>query len=254
MQGFVWLVGAGPGDPGLITVRGRDLLTKAEVVIYDELANRALLGHCPSGCELLYAGKRAGHHCASQAEIQALMIRRATEGRRVVRLKGGDPAIFGRLGEEAQALMEAEVPFEIVPGVTAAIAASAMAGVPLTHRAHASAVVFVTGHECPEKGGTTIDWQALAKTGATLCLYMGVRRFSAIAQELIAAGLAADTPVAVVSNATLPDQATAFGSLAGAEQLSAQAAGRPALIIVGQVVRLAPQLAAAVRHAVGAGV
>jgi uroporphyrin-III C-methyltransferase len=238
--GRVTLVGAGPGAVDLITVRGQKALTTADVVVYDDLANAALLEICPTGIEKIYVGKRAGRHGATQAEIGAILVREASKNRHVVRLKGGDPLIFGRGGEEEQVLVEAGISFEVVPGVTAAVAAGAVAGIPLTHRLHASAVVFVTGHECSGKpGDAAVDWQALARTRATLCIYMGVRRLGGIAAELRAGGLLGSTPVAVVANATLPNQSVQIGDLDAAETLVATVQGQPALIIVGEVVRLA---------------
>jgi uroporphyrin-III C-methyltransferase len=235
--GFVWLVGAGPGAADLITVRALNLLQQAEAVICDELVNRELLAHCPIGCEVHFAGKRAGQHSATQPEINALMIALASRGRRVVRLKGGDPLVFGRAGEEMQALREAGIPFEIVPGVTAATAASAAAEFPLTHRDFSSAVIFVTGHQCAANTAA-LDWSALAKLRATLCFYMGVRRLPEIVDNLLRHGMAAETPVAVVSEASRPTQRITVGSLQEAARLSAGLAGQPALVVIGEVVRL----------------
>lgn len=244
--GRVTLVGAGPGAVDLITLRGQRALVEADIVIYDDLANAALLEFCRPGTEKVYVGKRAGRHGAAQEEISAILVREASKNQHVVRLKGGDPLVFGRGGEEEQALAEAGIPFEVVPGVTAAVAAGAVAGIPLTHRQHASAVVFVTGHECKGKeDAAAVDWQALARTRATLCIYMGVRRVGVIAAELRAGGLLGTTPVAVVANATLPQQSVQIGDLDSAEALAATVQGQPALIIVGEVVRLAEILAQA---------
>jgi uroporphyrin-III C-methyltransferase len=236
-DGFVWLVGAGPGAADLITVRGLKLLQQAEVVVYDELINRELLDYCLPGCELHSVGKRAGSHSTSQGEINALLVSLAAAGRKVVRLKGGDPMIFGRAGEEIEALRAAGLPFEIVPGVTAATASSAVAGLPLTHRDHSSAVVFVTGHQCAANT-SALDWGALAKLRATLCFYMGVRRLPEIARNLRGHGMPADMPLAVISEATLPTQKILIGTLDEAEKLSAGLAGQPALVVIGEVVRL----------------
>ena len=236
--GFVWIVGAGPGAADLITVRGRTILEQAQVVVHDELAGRALLAFCPPACEFHFVGKRAGKHCASQAEINDLLVMQASLGRRVVRLKGGDPSLFARLGEETAALHAAGVSFEIVPGVTAACAAAAAAGLSLTHRAHASAAIFVTGHECASKGeGELVDWTALARTGITLCIYMGVRRLEYAASQLLAGGLASTTPLAIVSNASRPTQRIHTGTLADATRLAADADGQPSLILIGEAVR-----------------
>ena len=236
-EGFVWLVGAGPGAADLITLRGLRLLQTAEAVVYDELVNRELLAHCPPGCELHAVGKRAGCHSATQSEINALLVALGSAGRQVVRLKGGDPMIFGRGGEEIEALRAAGIPFEIVPGVTAATASGAVAQLPLTHRDFSSAVVFVTGHQCAASTAA-LDWAALAKLRATLCFYMGVRRLPEIARNLQGHGMAADMPIAVISEATLPTQQILVGALHEAGKLSAGLAGQPALVVIGEVVRL----------------
>ena len=236
-KGFVWLVGAGPGAADLITVRGLALLREADVVVYDELVNRELLVHCRADCERHAVGKRAGAHSASQGEINTLLVALAQTGRKVVRLKGGDPMVFGRVGEEMAALREAGLPFAIVPGVTAATAAGAVAGLPLTHRDYSSAVIFVTGHQCAANT-SALDWGALAKLRATLCFYMGVRRLPEIAKNLLGHGMSADQPLAVVSEATLPTQQVLIGTLREAERLSLGLAGQPALVVIGEVVRL----------------
>jgi len=236
-SGFVWLVGAGPGAADLITVRGLNLLRRAEAVVCDELVNKELLDNCRPGCEYHFVGKRAGCHRASQSEINSLLVALARAGKKVVRLKGGDPLIFGRAGEEMDALREADLPFEIVPGVTAATAASAMAGLPLTHRDHSSAVIFVTGHQCAANTDA-LDWGALARLRATICFYMGVRRLPEIARNLLGYDMPADMPLAVISEATLPTQKILIGTLSEAEKLSAGLAGQPALVIIGEVVRL----------------
>lgn len=235
--GFVWLVGAGPGAADLITVRGLRILEQAEVVVCDDLVNRDLLQHCPAGCTHHFVGKRAGCHSASQGQINALLVALASAGKKVVRLKGGDPLIFGRAGEEMQALREAGIAYEIVPGVTAATASSAAAGLPLTHRDFSSAVVFVTGHQCAANTNA-LDWGALAQLRATLCFYMGVRRLPEIARNLLDHGMADDMPIAVVSEASRPTQKILIGTLRDAEKLSAGLVGQPALVVVGEVVRL----------------
>ena len=241
--GRVTLVGAGPGAADLITLRGQRALAEADVVVYDDLANADLLEFCPAQATRIYVGKRAGRHHTPQEEIGAILVREARQDRHVVRLKGGDPLVFGRAGEEAQVLAEAGIPFEIVPGVTAASAAGAVAGIPLTQRGQASAVVCVTGHECQGKPDeTAVDWRALARTRATLCIYMGVRRLPIIAAELRAGGLSGSTPVAVVTQATLPQQTVQVGDLDSAATLVTALSGQPALIIVGEVVRLAEVL------------
>jgi uroporphyrin-III C-methyltransferase len=252
--GFVWLVGAGPGAADLITVRGLRLLERAEVVVHDELAGRDLLTFCPATCELISVGKRAGSHSASQSEINALLVKLGQAGRKVVRLKGGDPMIFGRAGEEIEALRAAGIGFEVVPGVTAATASSAMAELPLTHRDYSSAVVFVTGHQCAANT-SALDWASLAKLRATLCFYMGVRRLPEIASNLIGHGMPPEMPLALVCEATLPTQRVLIGTLANAEQLAGSITGQAALVVVGEVVRLSsfakelPELAAKAGYA-----
>jgi len=237
-KGFVWLLGAGPGAADLITVRGLKLLQTAGAIVYDELANDELLKHCPPGCELHAVGKRAGQHSASQGEINTLLVTLAGAGKRVVRLKGGDPLVFGRAGEEIEALRNAGLPFEIVPGVTAATASAAVAGLPLTHRDYSSAVVFVTGHQCAANT-SALDWGALAKLRATLCFYMGVRRLPEIAHNLLAHGMPADLPLALICEATLPTQKIVLTTLGRAENISADQISQPALVVIGEVVRLA---------------
>ncbi len=237
-KGFVWLIGAGPGAPDLITVRGLKALQGAAAVVYDELANADLLKEIPAGCELHSVGKRAGRHNATQDEINALLVSLARAGKKVVRLKGGDPLIFGRAGEEIEALRAAGLPFEIVPGVTAATASAAAAHLPLTHRDFSSAVVFVTGHQCAANTDA-LDWAALARLRATLCFYMGVRRLPEIARNLLAHGMAADLPLALISQATLPAQKIVLMTLAAAEKILPEEIAPPALVVIGEVVRLA---------------
>jgi uroporphyrin-III C-methyltransferase len=243
--GRVRLVGAGPGAADLITVRGQRALREAEVVLYDDLANAELLELCPRHCVRVYVGKRAGCHSVSQEEICARLVAEARAGRQVVRLKGGDPMMFGRTGEELLALAEAGIPCETVPGVTAAAAAGAVGEFPLTQRGLASAVVFATGHACAERGAAPVNWRALAALNATICIYMGTRNFGAIASELVAGGLSRHTPVAVVAGATLPAQSVRLGTLADAEELVTDTERRPALIVVGEVVRWRELAAAA---------
>lgn len=236
-RGRVTLVGAGPGAADLITVRGMRALAVAECVLYDDLANAELLKYCSPECEKVYVGKRLGSHSATQEWISQLLVEKALGGRRVVRLKGGDPMVFGRVGEELQALVEAGIEWEIVPGVTAASAAGAMTGIPLTQRGVTSTMVTVTGHPCGGKSSTPVDWKALAALKATLCIYMGTRRFAEIANELIAGGLSPDTGVAVISSATLSSQTVRIGTLGDGATLTAQLERNPALILVGEVVR-----------------
>ena len=240
-DGCVYLVGAGPGDPGLITVRGLACVREADVVVYDFLANPALVREARADAERVCAGKRGGDHTMSQAEINALLVAKGREGRTVCRLKGGDPFVFGRGGEEAAALAEAGVAFEVVPGVTAGVAAPAYAGIPVTHRGRASAVAFVTGHEDPTKAASALDWGKLAGVG-TLVVYMGVKRLPQIVEQLTAHGLAPATPAAMVRWGTMPHQRTVTGTLADIVERSRDVAP-PAVLVVGEVVSLREQLA-----------
>jgi uroporphyrinogen III methyltransferase/synthase len=241
--GLVSLVGAGPGDPGLITVRGADALSQADVVVYDRLVNERLLDLLPADAERIFAGKGPDAHAMSQDEINALLVERGREGKRVVRLKGGDPFVFGRGGEEALALAGAGVPFEIIPGVSSAIAAPAYAGIPVTHRGIASSVAFITGHEDPEKLERVVDWATLAAGADTLVLLMGTGQLAEIAEQLIAAGRPSETPVAVIEWGTLPRQRTVVGTLADIAARARDAGiAPPAITIVGDVVRLRDDL------------
>ena len=249
--GIVSLVGAGPGDPELITVRGRDRLIEADIVIYDDLAGKALLGYCREDCERIHVGKRCGQHSVAQEKIIELLLTHARAGRRVVRLKGGDPFIFGRGGEELAAMVKEGVPCEVVPGVTAAAAAGAAAGVPLTHRTFSSAVVFLTGHENPAKPESAIDWAAYARLRATLCLYMGTRRLASIAEQLIAGGMPEDTPAALVSRASWPDQRIEFLTLTEMHNANYNEIAAPALVIIGEVARVPAQTGELAAVAVG---
>jgi uroporphyrinogen III methyltransferase/synthase len=242
-RGIVYLVGAGPGDPGLFTVRGRELLASCDAVVYDALANPALLAGIAA--ERYDVGKRGGSvDSARQEEINALLVRLAREGKRVVRLKGGDSFVFGRGSEEAQTLARAGIPFEVVPGVTAGIAAPACAGIPVTHRGLATSVTFVTGHEDSTKGAPTVDWDALARAGGTIVLYMGVGALPRIVASLRGAGLAADTPAAAIQWGTHPEQRTVVGTLATlADRATAAELEAPVIFVIGEVVRLREEIA-----------
>jgi uroporphyrinogen III methyltransferase / synthase len=231
----VFLVGAGPGDPGLLTRRGAEVLAAADVVVYDRLAAPALLDLARPDAERLSVGKAPGRAEASQDEINALLVAHARAGRRVVRLKGGDPFVFGRGGEEAEALRDAGLAFEVVPGVTSALAAPAYAGIPVTHRGLARSVTIVTGHEDPTQDAAGVDWAALARAGGTIVVLMGASRIDAIAHELRDAGLPADTPVAAVQRGTRPDQATLRATL---DTIGDAAPSAPAAIVVGPVAAL----------------
>lgn len=240
----VYLVGAGPGDPGLLTLRARELLERADVILHDRLIPPEALALARPGAELVYVGKQGGGPQMPQAEIDRLLVAHGRSGRRVVRLKGGDPFVFGRGGEEALVLRDAGVDFEVVPGVTAGIAAPAYAGIPVTHRDLASGVAFVTGHEDPDKPETTLDWPALAAFPGTLVLYMGVRALPRIAERLVAGGRPADEPAAVVERGTFPDQRTVLAPLAELPARAAAAEVRaPAITLVGAVAGLREQLA-----------
>jgi uroporphyrin-III C-methyltransferase len=237
LSGKVWLVGAGPGDPELLTLKAVRAIREAEVILCDDLVGAAALAHARPGTRVVHVGKRGGCASTPQEFIEGLMVAEARQGRTVVRLKGGDPFIFGRGGEECEALRRAGIAHEVVSGVTAGLAAAASLGVPLTHRALCHGAIFVTGHE--RAGGDT-DWATLAATGLPLVIYMGVARCEAIQRALLEAGMPAAMPAAVVSQASLPDErriATCLGDLA--RDLRAAALASPAIMIVGEVARAA---------------
>ncbi|HET7231568.1 MAG TPA: uroporphyrinogen-III C-methyltransferase [Longimicrobium sp.] len=244
MSGTVYLVGAGPGDPGLLTVRAAELLARADALVYDALVSPAILDRAEKA-ERIYAGKRGGtRNVMSQEEISALLVDLAARHETVVRLKGGDPFVFGRGGEEALELARAGIAFEVVPGVTAGVAAPAYAGIPVTHRGISTGVTLVTGHEDPEKPETGIDWDALARTGGTLVFYMSVGRMEENFARLTEAGRPADTPAAAVEWGTYPRQRTLTGTLATLPALVRDARlGAPSIVIVGEVVSLRGELA-----------
>lgn len=238
-KGVVFLVGAGPGDLGLVTFRAKALIEAADVLVYDYLVHPDLVDWCKDGCEVVYVGKKAGFHAMPQAEIEALLVDRASQGKQVVRLKGGDPYVFGRGGEEAKALAAAGVKFEVVPGVTAALAAGAYAGIPLTHRNTSSSLVFVTGHEDPEKHTLQVDWPALgALKNTTLAIYMGMGRLADIMSGLQAGGMSPSTPAAVVQWASLGRQRSVAATVGDLPARVTEAGLKaPAIILVGDVVR-----------------
>ena len=244
MSGIVHLVGAGPGDPGLLTVRAVELIAVADVILYDRLIPPEALAHARPGAEIVYVGKQGEGPQFPQDDTHRLLLEHARAGRRVVRLKGGDPFVFGRGGEEALVLKEAGIPFEVVPGVTAGIAAPAYAGIPVTHRDVASGVAFVTGHEDPDKPESAIDWEALAVFPGTLVFYMGVRTLPRIAERLVAGGRPPSQPVAVVENGTLAGQRTLLATLADvADRAREDGIRAPAITLVGDVAALREQLA-----------
>jgi uroporphyrinogen III methyltransferase/synthase len=241
--GKVYLVGAGPGDPKLLTLRGRECLAQADVVLYDYLANPALLDHAPAEAERVYVGRRGRGIYQDQAEVNRVMIERARAGQVVVRLKGGDPFVFGRGGEEAEAVAAAGIEFEVVPGVTSAVAVPAYAGIPVTHRTLASTVTFVTGHEDPAKGITALEWPRLATADGTLVFLMGMKNLPTIVERLTCEGKPADTPVALIRWGTRATQRTVIGTLRDIVSKSAEAEMEPpTIIVVGEVVRLRGQL------------
>lgn len=241
-KGKVYLVGAGPGDPGLLTLKGRELLEQAEVVIYDYLANEEFLNFAPPQAERIYVGKKGGDHTLSQEGINDLLVEKGRE-KIVVRLKGGDPFVFGRGGEEAQVLVAEGIPFEIVPGVTAAIAVPAYAGIPLSHRDHTASMAFITGHEKEGKENSNIAWDKLATGVGTLVFFMGVKNLPEICRKLISHGRSPETPVAVIRWGTTPDQTTVVGSLETIVEKVRQAQLKPpAITVIGEVVQLREEL------------
>lgn len=242
-NGYVYLIGAGPGDPGLITVKGRECIGRSDVILYDYLAHPGLLEFARPGAELIYAGKIGGAHNREQGQINDMLVEKASAGKVVARLKGGDPFIFGRGGEECEVLADAGIPFEVVPGVTAGIGATAYAGIPLTHRDFTTSVTFVTGHESPGKEVSGIDWQSLGRGNGTLVFYMGMKNLPQIAQDLISHGRPQETPVALVRWGTRPEQEVLVGTLADIGERARKAAFKaPAITVVGDVVRLRDKL------------
>lgn len=241
--GICYLVGAGPGEPELITVRGLNRLRKAQVLYYDHLVSEQLLDEAPNDAEVVYVGKKAACHSVPQERICALICRDVREGKVVVRLKGGDPFVFGRGGEEALALSRASLPFEVVPGVTAGVAAPAYAGIPVTHRGVATAVTFVTGHEAPGKAAPQTDWRALGGLPHTLCIYMGVRNLPAICEGLLGGGRSPAEPVGIIEWGTRGDQRCVTGTLATIAKVAEwERVKPPAMVVVGEVVALRESL------------
>ncbi len=239
----VFLVGAGPGDPGLATVRAVRCLERADVVLYDRLVDPALLEHAPPGAELVYVGKRSAEHTVPQPGINELIVEYAQRGLLVVRLKGGDPFVFGRGGEEALALREAGIPFEVVPGVSSGYGVPAYAGIPVTHRGLTSHVTFVTGHEDPDKQAAEIDWDRLASDVGTLVVFMGVKNLPTVVEELKKRGRSGDTPIALIRYGTMPAQRTVVGVLDDiVEKVAAAKLRPPAITVIGDVVSLREQL------------
>ena len=242
-KGKVYLVGAGPGDPGLLTLKAKELIEKADVIVYDYLANETFLDYARDHADLIYVGKTGGSHTMKQEDINILLCEKAGEGLNVIRLKGGDPFIFGRGGEEAQELAKSGIPFEVVPGVTSAIAVPAYAGIPLTHRDYTATVAFITGNEDPTKEQSNIDWAKISTGVGTLVFLMGIGNLEAIANELIRHGRSPDTPVAVIHRGTVPGQKSVEGSLRDIATIAKKKGiTPPGIIVVGDVVRLRPEL------------
>ena len=243
LKGTVYLVGAGPGDVGLLTLRGAELIGRADVVVYDALVNRDLLRLAPKTAEIIFGGKRSKDHAIPQDELNALLVAKAREGKTVVRLKGGDPYIFGRGGEEAGELAEAKVPFEVVPGISSVVAGPNYAGIPLTHRDHCSSFTVITGHEDAAREESSIDWAQVAKVPGTKVVLMGVERIRQIAETLVANGMPATTPVAMVRWGTTGQQQSIDGSLATiADMVEKAKFTAPAVTIIGNVVKLRDKL------------
>jgi len=241
--GKVYLIGAGPGDPGLITVKGLECVKKADVIIYDYLANERLLDQRRPDAELIYVGKQGGRHTLPQEEINSLIVQRAKEGKIVARLKGGDPFIFGRGGEEAEELFDDHIPFEIVPGVTAATAVPTYAGIPLTHRDYTASVAFVTGHEDPTKPESKVHWDRISTGIGTLVFFMGMKNLQNIVDNLVSHGRNADTPIALIQWGTRTDQRVITGTLRDiVPKVKEAKLGPPAIIVVGEVVKLRRKL------------
>lgn len=244
MIGTVYLVGAGPGDPELLTLKAHRLLSAADAVVHDYLVAPEIMALARPDAERVFVGKKGGGFCCPQRDIEGTLIRLARAGKMVVRLKGGDPFIFGRGGEEAEALAAAGIPFGVVPGVTSALAAAAYAGIPLTHRAHSSAVVFLTGHEDPNKPDTAIRWEDYGRLGATLCIYMGMKNLETIIRRLQAGGLDPATPAAVIQSATTGNHRQLVTTVRDIALESEHSGfGAPAIVVIGEVAALSDKLA-----------
>ncbi len=239
----MYLVGAGPGDPGLATLRAVEVLKEADVIVFDQLVGRELLAVAPHGAEMIDAGKYASHHKLQQDEINEVLAERALAGNTVVRLKGGDPYLFGRGGEEAEFLVEKGVSVETVPGVTSALAVPAVAGIPVTHRDFSSAVTVVTGHDSPTKKGGAVDWAKIARLDSTIVVLMGMKNLSDIARKLVSEGKPSTTPVAIIERGTRTDQVVTVGDLGNIAAKARRAGAKaPAIIVIGEVVRMRGRL------------
>ena len=241
-KGKVYLIGAGPGDPGLFTIKGKDILSKVDVVVYDNLANPLLLRYAKKGANFIYVGKRAGKHALDQESINKLLVELSRKGLSVARLKGGDPFIFGRGGEEAQILSQKGIDFEIIPGITSAISVPAYAGIPLTHREYTSSVIFITGHEDPTKSESSIAWDKIVGAG-TIVILMGVGNLAKIKERLIKEGLSPNIPFVIICNGTLPEQRVIEGRLMDMDELAEENNVKPpAIVVIGDVVKLRKEL------------
>ncbi|MEH7094365.1 uroporphyrinogen-III C-methyltransferase [Neobacillus vireti] len=239
MAGKVYLVGAGPGDPDLLTVKGLRCLQEADVILYDRLVNPELLKSAKEGAQLVYCGKLPNYHTMKQETINHFLVKYAKKGYQVVRLKGGDPFVFGRGGEEAEECVKHDIPFEVVPGITSGIAAAAYAGIPVTHRSLSKSFAFITGHQASGNVAAEHQWYHLANGVDTLCIYMGVSHLPIIVEQLIEAGKSPETPIALVHWGTLTDQQTVAGTLETIEELVKKAAiSNPSMIVIGEVVKL----------------
>jgi uroporphyrin-III C-methyltransferase len=243
--GKVLLIGAGPGDPGLLTINAAKAIGAADVIVYDYLVNPEVLAHSRRGAELIYAGKRAGEHSMTQYEINKLLVTRAQMGQLVARLKGGDPFVFGRGGEEAEALVEAGIEWEVIPGVSSGVAAAAYAGIPLTHRGYSSSVAFITGHNASDGSARSFDWHIAAHSADTLVIFMCAGTIASIARELVESGRRPSTPVAIIRWGTYQHQEVHTGTLddlIGSNEAGGLSVEPPAIAIVGEVVRLSGKL------------
>ncbi|NDV62515.1 uroporphyrinogen-III C-methyltransferase [Puniceicoccales bacterium CK1056] len=237
--GTVYLVGAGPGDPELLTVKGKRLIESCDALVYDYLVDESIKGWIKPGCELHYVGKQAGFHSMKQELIEALLVELAKSGKSVVRLKGGDPFVFGRGGEEAEALRKTGIPYEVIPAVTAALGCAAYCGIPLTHREWSSSVTFISGHECPDKEATMVDWASHAQSEATLVLYMSMGRLGEICDRLVSEGRDQETPAVVIQWGTTARQKSVRGTLGSIAWLVEEAGlGPPSIVIIGKVAGL----------------
>lgn len=239
MSGIVYLVGAGPGDPKLITMRAVELIKSADVVLYDRLVSKKIISMIPKKADKVYVGREVGDDYKHQDATNQMMIKYAKSHKHIVRLKGGDPFIFGRGGEEAEYLRKHKIRFEIIPGITSGIGSAVYCGIPLTHRKYSSSVVFVTGHEDPQKSKEQVKWKALAKSADTIVIMMGLSRIGVISKNLIAGGLGKNTPVAVIQNGTSKNQRMIIGTLANiADKIKQNKIAPPSIIIIGDVVKL----------------